>query len=288
MGEVAVGDARDQRAEPDPLGHAGEVAERRVALEHVLPLAPDLRDLEEVVHQPEAREARLLGRARDLGERLRRRAVPQPKRETWSPNSSGSGSAALARRRLRRGEERGRHELDRARAVHAREPLAGERLARRRRPRAAAPRRPSPAPASRARGCARARPSPACRRPRRRRARPPRSASARQAARRFGSSPVVSTTVVRPRRSRLRDDQVEHLERVAARALVALARPDHRPQAIRGHDLVGVEPRPRPRRLARPGRPDEHDEAGVGQPQRSLVDHDVRRRPQAQHLARAS
>ena len=88
--------AGDERAEPDPLGHAGEVAERRVALEHVLPLAPDLRDLEEVVHHPQAREAGLLGRARDVGER--RRAVVagwpgQSKRETCRPNSSVIGSS---------------------------------------------------------------------------------------------------------------------------------------------------------------------------------------------------
>ena len=67
VSDVPVGDPGDERAQPDPLGHAGEVAERRVALEHVLPLAPHLRDLDEVVHHPEAREAGLLGRPRDLG-----------------------------------------------------------------------------------------------------------------------------------------------------------------------------------------------------------------------------
>ena len=74
--EVAVGDAGDQRAEPDPRRHAREVAERRVALEHVLPLAPDLRDLDEVVHQPQRAEARVLGRARDVRQRRRGRAPP--------------------------------------------------------------------------------------------------------------------------------------------------------------------------------------------------------------------
>jgi hypothetical protein len=73
----------------------------------------------------------------------------------------------------------------------------------------------------------------------------------------------VSTTVVSPPAQPLRHDQVEQLERVAARALVALTGADHRPQAIGGHDLIGVEPRLRPSRLACPRRADEHDETGV-------------------------
>ena len=66
----------------------------------------------------------------------------------------------------------------------------------------------------------------------------------------------------------LGDDQVEHLERVAARALVALAQPHDGTQAVRGDDLLVGEPGARPVRL--PGRrgPDQHDEAGIGKPQR--------------------
>src|SRR4029079_18684739 len=75
---------------------------------------------------------------------------------------------------------------------------------------------------------------------------PWRSAASRQAARRLGSRPVVSITVVSRRGEPLGDDEVEDLERVTARALVALARTDHRAQPVRGHDLVGGEPLPRP------------------------------------------
>jgi hypothetical protein len=66
----------------------------------------------------------------------------------------------------------------------------------------------------------------------------------------------------------LRDDQVEHLERVTAGALVALAEPDGRPQAVRGDDLIRVEPLGGPMRLARGRRSDEHDEAWIGQAER--------------------
>jgi hypothetical protein len=73
VGDVPVGDARDKRAKPDALRHAGEVGERGVALEHVLPLPPDLRDLHEVIHHPQARKPGVLGRAGHLGERRSRR-----------------------------------------------------------------------------------------------------------------------------------------------------------------------------------------------------------------------
>ena len=64
----------------------------------------------------------------------------------------------------------------------------------------------------------------------------------------------------------LRHDQVEQLERVAARALVALAAPHDRAQPVGGDDLVGLEPRPRPVRLPRRRRADQHDEARIRQP----------------------
>ena len=102
--EVAVRDAGDERAEADALGHAGEVAERRVALEHVLPLAPDLRDLQEVVHDPEAREAGLLGGARDLGERRRgrRRMAGEAEARDLQAEVEHDGILALAGGRVER------------------------------------------------------------------------------------------------------------------------------------------------------------------------------------------
>jgi hypothetical protein len=69
----------------------------------------------------------------------------------------------------------------------------------------------------------------------------------------------------------LGDDQVEHLERVAARALVALTHPDHRAQPVGGDDLVGEEVLLRPCRLPRRRRADEHDEAGVRQTHRATA-----------------
>ena len=236
--------------------HAGEVAERRVALEHVLPLAPDLRDLDEVVHHPQAREAGLLGGARDVGQR-RPRSSPgcpgQSKRESCRPKSSVIGSScwrAAACGAVRNG---GRHE---------RRP--GPARARRRSPRPRARRRRRAA-ASRSwavttlagTGSARAR-------LRRRTSRGGRVERRRRGPARRGARPARATRPGAPRRapssrppssagarSRLADDQVEHLEGVAAGALVALARADDRAQPVRGDDLVGVEPRGRPVRLAR-------------------------------------
>ena len=66
-------------------------------------------------------------------------------------------------------------------------------------------------------------------------------------------------------------DEVEHLERVAAGPHIALAGADDGAQALGGDDLVGMEELARPVRLARAARPDEHDEAGVGQPQHDLT-----------------
>ena len=97
---------------------------------------------------------------------------------------------------------------------------------------------------------------------------PWRSASARQPARRLGSRPVVSITVVSLRAKPLGDDELEQLERVLRRALVALAGADDGAQAVRRDDLLGREPLRRPVRLAGAAGADEHDEAGIGQAQR--------------------
>ena len=116
----------------DPVRHAGEVAERRVALEHVLPLAPDLRDLQEVVHHPQAREAGRLRGARDVGQRGRRR------RGVAGPVEARDLQAELERHRIlllaggrrRGGQERGRDERDGSGGVDAGEPLGREPLGR--------------------------------------------------------------------------------------------------------------------------------------------------------------
>ena len=186
-----------------------------------------------------------------------------PKRETWSPNSSGTGSAPWRAAASGRAQERGWHERDRPGVVDAREALARERLARagglaqlggddlggHRRP---------AGPVALAHDLLR---------------RVEHDRVGRHALALGERPPGGAPLRLEPGRvhhgreaaaQALRDDQVEHLERVAARALVALARADHRPQAIRGHDLVRVEPGGRPRRLARPGRPDQDHEAGIG------------------------
>ena len=62
------------------------------------------------------------------------------------------------------------------------------------------------------------------------------------------------------------DDQLEQLERVARRALVAFAGPDDGAQAVRRDDLLGREPLRGPLRLARAARTDEHDERWVRKP----------------------
>src|SRR5262249_17774693 len=60
----AVGHARDQRPQPDPGGCSGEIAKRAVRLEHRLvgPVPASLWwELEEMIHDPEAVEAQLVG-----------------------------------------------------------------------------------------------------------------------------------------------------------------------------------------------------------------------------------
>ena len=66
---LPVDRAADERAELDARRARRDVPERRVSLEHrvVFGLAP-ARYLEEVIHQPEAREAGVLGLARDRRE----------------------------------------------------------------------------------------------------------------------------------------------------------------------------------------------------------------------------
>jgi hypothetical protein len=67
------------------------------------------------------------------------------------------------------------------------------------------------------------------------------------------------------------DDEIEHLECRFGGALVPLAGADHRPQAVRGDDLVGCEAAGRPRRLAAPGWTDEHHEDGLRKPDHPAI-----------------
>ena len=229
-----------------------------------------------MVHHPQAREAGLLG-----GAARSRRAWPRssgcpgkPKREICRPKSSVMGSSCWRAAASSAVEERGR-----ARARPARRD--GRRRSPRRRGR---PRRPAASrscalttllgtgPLARAVALAHD-PLAGVSNTTAWAGTPWRSASARQAARRPASSPVESITVVSRRAHPLGDDQVEHLERVAARALVALAGADDRAQPVRGDDLVGVEPLARPVRLAGGGGADEHDEARVGEPHAAVVPH---------------
>ena len=65
---LAVGDAGDHRAQRDPLGHAGGKRQGRVPLQHRLRHLANMRDLKEVIHDPERIEAPLVGVAGDAGE----------------------------------------------------------------------------------------------------------------------------------------------------------------------------------------------------------------------------
>jgi len=66
---VTVGHAGDERAEADVPCDTCGVGERRVALEHLVLRRADHGDLEEVVHDPEAGHAGVVGVAGDPGER---------------------------------------------------------------------------------------------------------------------------------------------------------------------------------------------------------------------------
>ena len=171
----------------------------------------------------------------------------------------------LARGGGGRVEEAGRHELDGPRGVDAREALVAERREHRgrlaqlrgddlRRHRRAA--RAVALAHDLLRGVEHDRVG--------RHARRLRQLAPRRAA--LGLQPGRVDHGGQPAGEALRHDQVEQLERVAARTLVALAAPDDRAQAVGGDDLVGLEPRARPVRLPRRRRADEHDEARIRQP----------------------
>src|SRR5215210_3751362 len=73
---IAVDDAGHQRAELRPLRHPGQVAQGAVALEHRLLGLADDAYLEEVVHDPQARETGLVRGPADLGQFVAYPPVP--------------------------------------------------------------------------------------------------------------------------------------------------------------------------------------------------------------------
>src|SRR5262245_62658261 len=104
MGDASVRDARDECAEPYPIGARGEIGQRRIALEEVLPGTADLGDLAEVIHDIDGTETCGLGRFGDLPQAIggRRRAArkreaakmqaePEPRRLFVLPPSGRRG-----------------------------------------------------------------------------------------------------------------------------------------------------------------------------------------------------
>ena len=216
--------------DPDPLRARGQVAERRVALEEVVPGAADLRDLPEVVHHVDRVEAGRLRRGRDLraaGPGVA--AVPpvKPYAPRCRPNRSPVGCCPACRRAAgaaftnASGTTR-----DRLRRQHRVVPL-GRAAGHGSPPRSAAGRRARRpgcawpgagcAPGTRAAGVSKATAThgrSCCR------------ASASQASRRSASSPSVSITVVSRRAEPPPHDLVQQRERVRARGDVVLAGAD--------------------------------------------------------------
>ena len=217
---------------------------------------------------PEAREAGLLGGARDLGERLGRgRGMARPAEALdLQAEREPLRILVLAGGGVQRADEVGRNERHRAGGVHAGPVLPRQRVGHRGGraqlvrddPARHGPRAGAVAGAhDRVRGLdhdgvggdAVPRGERAPRRP----------------------APGLQTRGVdhrrQPAREALLHDQVEHLEGVAARPLVAVPAPDGRAERVGRDDLLGREPLRGPVRLARRGGSDQDDEAGIGQPQ---------------------
>ena len=216
----------------------GEVAERRVALQEVVPGPPDLRDLPEVVHHVDRVEAGRLGRRGDLGQpaggRRRLEAVraevqpePQPGRASCCRRAAGAAATnAVGTTRTGRGASTASNPSvgSSSRVAAQRPQLAGEHVGRD----ALGP-APVARPALRGRrvegdrharqavlaGPARARPAGASRRGR--------------ACR----SPWSAAGAIR-----CADDLLEQRERVGAGGEVVLAGADQRPQPVARHDRV--------------------------------------------------
>ena len=229
-----------------------------------------MRDLHEVVHHPEVSEAGVLGGAGDGGEgvaaRRRRRASRTGRAAV---RSRAAGVLLLAGGGGGGGQE--------ARAGRARR--VARRGARRRSPRGERRARPSAAPQLGGDDLATA-PAGACAvAGADRRARGRRRRRRGRARRRGGPGPAT------PRAGRLEAGGVDHGREPAARAArrrsgrgrrrrpatrAGRARRCRRRRAVRPRRrLVGREPLGGPRRLARSRRPDQDDQARIGQPERA-------------------
>ncbi len=254
---------RDQGAELETGVQAGQQPEGHPRLGDRLPRPADLRDLDQVVHQREPGEPRLVGREGDV-----RAATPPGPRPTGTgrpgarPPAPGScadpgltGSCA-SRRALARPQA---HDPARARPWTTSQPSVSSSSATRPHPlELAGQRRGGDGPV--ARGVAAAALGVGGREDRDHGRQSGLARGGQPAVRRSASSPRVSTTVVRPRPSRAATIGLQQGERVGGGVEVVRPAADHAAQRVGGDDLLAAVARPRPRwtcpsRRRRPGRP---------------------------------
>ena len=269
VGDVAVRDAVDERAEASGGRGGGEEPERRRGLGDVLPLPADRRDLDEVVHHRDRREANLLGRAGDGAEargELGGATGPRPAAELEA-EAHRHGILPLATRRRRRVVERSGHDRDIVaigHAVHASERLrrqrgdgSGQRLElagdHRRRHRLGS--RAVAGPSLTLRGVD---DDGVAGDPGRRRKTP--VAGAHSGIERRGVDHREQAAA-----QALADDQLEDLGGVLGRPQVVAVVSDDGAQIVSRDDGRRIEPPLGPRRLARPGDADQDDQARVWQ-----------------------
>jgi hypothetical protein len=255
----AEGHRRHEGAEPQPGVEAGQQAERHPGLGDRLPGRADLRDLDEVVHQREPGEARLVGRERHVAQPGRRVVAPREPRDlehhvqTLLPRPVG-----LRRRCRRRGHVGAGHLEDpvpalvgQHRAQRAeRADLLGEHRGGH-----------GPVPVGVA---------------------PPAQLGRRVERDDHGGQPVRAGQVEPPPPSYVvqtegvhdgaepashpaADDQVEKGEGLRRGIQVVPAAPDDAAQVVGGDDLGRPVAGPGPRRLAGAGGADEHDQCRVRQ-----------------------
>ncbi len=251
-----------------------QVAEGSRALEHVLPLAANARDLHEVVHHGDRAEADLLGARCDcpeaachLGRSARPREAPDLQSEAqrhgilrlllggeWGGvELSGDHDDGIVRRSvhgieclvLDRGD-RGGHRPELGRDQRRRDrfrssPVAGPAFSLRSLDEHGMARHP---------GASSERPHPS-------------------AERRLERCRIDHRQ--QPPGQPLRHDQLENLEGVSAGPQVMAVLTDDGPQVVPGHDRRTIEPARRPRGLARPRRADHDHEARVRQSDRHVA-----------------
>jgi hypothetical protein len=263
---AAVRHGGDECAQPHPLGARGEPRQRRPALAEVVPRAADLRDLAEVVHHVERVEADGLGGDGDLPQPRAERGRAAAELADVQGEAQPDRPLGLPCGRLPARRERGRHHAHRLRGQDVVEALAGQgvadggpgpQLRGERRGRHGVRTGAVAGPADRgggveADGHAR---------------RAPRAGQLPPAGAAVGVEPGRVDDGGQPARDPAGDDLLQQRERVGARRDVVLTRPDDGAQAVGGHDLVAGEVRGRPRRLAGPRRPGQHDQARRGEPQ---------------------